>query len=420
MLFRSATNGMETPLSIFFFGAFLYSVSRASVTDDGPAALPRQLALLGLCLAGMTISRLDDVFLPFSIVSVLFASRKYRYDFLRLGSYLLLPVSFLILAYLTFNILTFGHPFPVSMLIKQGHGLMVNIRLTWEYIHELFGWSFEETTGIYRASAVRWRLEHAFYPAIVSSVFLLFGASRPEKCARFLGLTEFQLRLLQGVSVYVFVKAGYTLLSTQMNDIGNWYFSVSILFANFLFSLFLGGLLSRSKRLTAWPSQLVLAAAYASVVAVTVFPDVVSNTQRPNRYYDLWAQRERLNASLESSGVKKVVEFDDGICAFSLNVSAISGWGFCADYRTYRAIRDGRFFEHVYDRGHDAIITLDGLSRLKGVTSHEELATYARSATNLKFAKSQDVSKFDFFVTYQDPETGLMVISFAPKKTATS
>ncbi len=105
--------GMESHLTIFFVILCGWKYMRLAKDSSDPSWI-----IFGLLLGGLILSRLDDVFVAMALIlSATFATR-----FRTFAKRLFLagaPCCFLVVPYLIFNKIIFGHPLPVSGAIKS-------------------------------------------------------------------------------------------------------------------------------------------------------------------------------------------------------------------------------------------------------------------------------------------------------------
>jgi hypothetical protein len=105
--------GMESHLTVLFVVLCGWQFMRLHEHSSRGSWL-----LFGILLGGMILSRLDDVFVAFALI--LFAAFGRRLEVF--AKHLLLagiPCCLLLIPYLIFNKVTFGHPMPVSGAIKS-------------------------------------------------------------------------------------------------------------------------------------------------------------------------------------------------------------------------------------------------------------------------------------------------------------
>ncbi|MFH0824502.1 MAG: hypothetical protein V2B18_17240, partial [Pseudomonadota bacterium] len=125
----SFMNGMESCLTVFFGGAVL-ALTAVLCGEPGERRMERYLwPALGLLIALMIMSRLDDVFLPASLgACVLFSTRDSLRVRLKRVLFLCLPSAAVLTGYLAFNYFAVGVILPVSGLAKGRFSFLVNLK----------------------------------------------------------------------------------------------------------------------------------------------------------------------------------------------------------------------------------------------------------------------------------------------------
>lgn len=124
----SAMNGMETPLSLLLWAAFFIPLISRFVEmqrhSPGDYDIYRLFPLPArICLAGIILARLDDIFLLVAIGLFILLQRHYSLaQKIRLGLFIMWPTALALSLYAAYNIWTVGLVAPVSASNKVGTG----------------------------------------------------------------------------------------------------------------------------------------------------------------------------------------------------------------------------------------------------------------------------------------------------------
>jgi hypothetical protein len=226
----SFVNGMESSLSVFWFGILAWLIFRHDIVEE---ASPRRLLTVSCVLAAVVLTRLDDIFMVVALVIVLFASSMKRSDAIRRVVLCSSIPTASLAAYLAYNYRTTGLWLPVSGSMKRGVKLPENIESLTQALVPTLQWS-----GKYFFSwdIMNWRVMQLMVPVAVASIYLLWvllvGAGESQT-----GPTRNTRRMLVMLAVYVVLKGSYNLVTVPFYAQGHWYFPLSILTTNVLISL---------------------------------------------------------------------------------------------------------------------------------------------------------------------------------------
>ncbi len=345
----SYANGMESALSIFLFSVL---VRRAAAN-----ATERLDALKdGALLAVLILSRLDLAL----VAGGIFAAGLVRAAVDSTGSSLRAAVSriapsvVLIGLYLIVNRLYAGAAFPISGAMKSHFPYP-----TWRNWDALLA-TLDDPVANTRTFWKSWRIFQMFVPPVAAvGLMLPFVVRRrartvekpPADAAngastrvpRYTPLDE----LLLGAGAGVIVLAAYDIAFVDALEQGHWYFAVS----NFWLSCMVMVLASRleSERIDAFVAYAT--AACGALVFVTFHVRRDHHQGYAHLYYET-APKVR---AMYGSHPPKIVEFDDGIIAFSTGFKALSGFGFGLDLEAARALAEGKLVRVAVARRYDRI-----------------------------------------------------------------
>lgn len=223
----SFVNGMESGLTFLFGGVLVYFLVGREMWRRRTIANVATVSLLATLL---TLSRLDDVFV---FLPLLLAIWLYSQDGERRVPHLLVAAAiptFLIGAYLLYNLTTVGLLLPVSGMLKAQGGLALS-----ENVAALLGTLSPPADGSWNGASVR--LLQMVVPLVAAGLWLAYRSLRPrDEATRGTVTGEAALSLF---AVYVLAKGLYNFVNVRLWDQGHWYYPLSILVTNLILALFL-------------------------------------------------------------------------------------------------------------------------------------------------------------------------------------
>jgi hypothetical protein len=229
---------------------------------------------------------------------------------------------------------------PVSATFKAGPALASNLELlAADFFPPAFG---PDVLRRWLPSAQRLILVVA--PAALAAVLLVrvLRTTRPSRLEPFAPLF-----------VYVVLKSAMTLATIKLMQQGYWYFALFVVLFNFGAVVVLQSAVARAGRETA-----VLASTAWIVVFLFSSANVLHRVAEPNWWWDVWKSRDEIREDiLAFRADPKLVEFCDGLFAYSLRLPTIAATGFVLDRGARDAARDGKLPEYCLERGHDIAVT---------------------------------------------------------------
>ena len=432
----SFANGMESPLSIFFFGVLLAGLfGRGRLRADGSLA---SIVLLSAVLSAIVLTRLDDVFIfvPFVLWAAVangpvVASRSRGAALRRVGAMVFVPVVS-IGAYLTCNLLQAGSLLPSSGAAKW--------QPLWALGRNLYAvWTttlpFADPLG--RGAVVwageAWRVLQMVVPALAAMAWMLgqpmggrrIAVSREIRDNRSIGL----------LALYVVCKAAYNFSMVGIWHQGQWYYPLSIMTFNLICVVWAArGLDQRARTRVApgagtliaglrdrWPAIerasgaiAVLGASMLVLVSANAFVDMIQRSPHPPRNFTFWAERAAVGQLLDRTCPGcGVLEFDDGIVAYSLDrTSTLNGLGLAMDRQARDALEQGRLLEVAWQRGHRVFATVN--YEMPRAAYADPLRLRESLALNKHFA-DQDLESWEFEPAFESPASQVVFVRFAPR-----
>ena len=227
----SFVNGMETGLSVFFFGLFAWFLFRL---PDPARSPPSRLLLLSGLVTLMTLSRLDDVFLLVAFVAAVAWASKSKRELLRNTALAAVIPTLAIGAYLAYNLRSTGLLLPVSGSAKRNlAAAFQNLGAVKDTLVPTLQWSGPFS---YSWDAAAWRVLQLCVPLAVALSYLVFAAvtrARPDD-------RRGAMVVLAG---YAVMKGAYNFFFVSPAHQGHWYFPISIEITNVILALAVARLL---------------------------------------------------------------------------------------------------------------------------------------------------------------------------------
>ena len=466
----SYANGMESPLSLFFFSLlFLLVVSRNKSVEKLNTT---NYIIVGFLISLVILARLDDVFILIGFVFVVLVSKQEFQEKLKRCLYLGIVPAALICCYMFLNNQYAGSALPTSGQAKGGLSLFSNGAFAVNGFIPLKpiidnGWNYwNETT---------WRALHNIVPFCIAAIFLLFYL-RNYKGSLGKYLTQYD-SLLAGFALYVIFKGLYNFLIVAIGHQGHWYYPISILIANiiiarglslfmiirsfdyanltlsskslsFLFAIafllcgfgllfmYLAfaplnvltftaviitatfGLISSTGFYLTYRKNLNVRVPYVLAISILFVPLIgnsilsTKETTSYNQNYEIFFNnRENLKTALEDLDPNfKFLSFDDGIIAYSLQSPTMSGLGFALDKEAYEAKVEGNLLGLAYSRGYRWLTSLNYMPSFEAKVGDDVTLHLEK----VWWIQSSEAKKYMYRLVYIDPVTKLKVISFKP------
>jgi len=423
----SFVNGMETPLSIFFFGVLaLFLVARDPLRATSG---PTPLVLISIILTLVTLSRLDDVFIFAPFILYVFATGGSRNEGLRRVAAISFFPFLAIGLYLAFNLSYADSALPSSgsakaqpirALVRNVYALVTTLL---PIVNSLFG----RLNSVWSAEA--WRVTQMVVPAVASLWWLArhrIRAGRDSAGARTPADT-----LVGLLAAYVVIKAAYNFSTVGLWDQGHWYYALSIMTANLVVAVGLGRFLDRrvaahaepgllDEAFARWPRLRSLPAASIAAMAVLLvsantFIDLKRQPGLADRNFEFWQEREATQATLDricpGCGV---LSFDDGIVAYALqDVSTLNGLGLVLDAEGIHAMQNGRLLELARDRGYHLFTSVNYTSNDPSEPAPGDYSRYI--PINMSMA-AQSFDDWNLEVVHTNPTSRVSFVRFTPKR----
>lgn len=417
----SFVNGMESPLSVLFFGILCHLLVNRRLLA-GMVDVPRAL-LLAAVLTLLVLSRLDDVFLfvPFGAFLLLGQGAPGR-RWLRTGVFLAVPLL-CIGAYLAYNFSYAGSFMPVSGTAKNEGLVWGLLRNGFALLTTLFPFVDPLGRGGATWGSEAWRVLQMIVPATTAALWLAFAARGVR--APLAGERDEQRLALTLLCVYVILKAGYNFVLVRLWHQGQWYYPASIMTFDWIVAAAAADALDRM-RMNApsssarggsrWLRPRVLVVC-ATLLLVLLQANAFLDTKRTGAFglgnYRFWERREEIAAALERRCPGcGLIEFDDGILAYSLPIPVMNGLGLTLDKDAIDARRRGDLIDVAWARGFRLLASLNYPMAEAAYTDADRLRQALAANGQLR---GQKLDAWDFETIYVDRESGLAFVAFQPR-----
>lgn len=417
----SYINGMESPFTIFFFGAILFLLATRFVADE--ALSRRDAFVLGVLGGLMTLSRLDDIFIFFGLLVafIAFAEDKKSVErFLRAGI-MLAPAGVLVCGYILFNLVTMGIPMPVSGIAKAGLAIFANIL---DSIQMFIPFDLA-TESPFRYVDMTWRALQTCLPAALALLVIvpIVQRLRADRETALFSLGPAQ-KLLFVVGIYIVIKALYNTINVKFVHQGHWYYPAAVIYANLVMIIGLRAIWESAVRaeLPTTRGPLISIVILLFIAFATI---QFTNLKRTDSYqlnlYRAWKSGPEIAQTLRGRyDGKGIIEFDDGILSYAMKTPAMSGLGFTLDREAFEAKERGELLKVAYDRGYRVFVSMqyaEYIPRevLKDPNLLRDHFRFYWVLRNTALTRAENVDLWDFKVVAVHEKPALIFFEFKPR-----
>ncbi len=386
-------NGMESPLSVLLFTVFLILSYRFTAGMLNPKGFYLSVSLI---LSLLFLARLDDIFLFAAFLFVVLAFRREKS--VKAIMYIAFIPVFSLIIYLITNQITYGLALPVSGLIKSSFtllnvGHLINAILT--------GRSFDFLAGEHLYARV--------LPLVIPLIFVPLLAGILEKNYQKENNERFVF-ILKVLKFYVIFKSVYILFFVEFWHQGFWYFYNQVIVFNLIIALFVVNYLPKMfKSKTAYALMLFVIIFFVHSFYLDYEKTILTSGKLDKNNIKLIGKMLN-NANLKG----KIIEMDDGIIAYSSDISCLSGFGLCIDREGYYAIKEGKLLDFAYKRGYRYLASVNYF-RANAILPFGNVTVEQFAATPFFALTGEDNKKWNFRTVFKNTFTGLVLIRFDKK-----
>lgn len=393
-MLASFVNGMESPLGLLFFSCLLLLLLSSNVLAPGPVRL-LTIVTSSVLLTLVILARLDDVFLlPALGLVVLVRSADRSRAIVRLIQLLIIPITAIVI-YMVINKVYVGTFLPASGAAKGGLSIGFNFHQMINTIIPLESFAHEEKFGSsWRELTYRNALMHV--PALIALIYLVTDIFS----LRWARNVDLRTLVMEVLAIYILFKWAYNFTFVHLWHQGDWYFPVSIIASNLL----VAHRISTSIQRPVWRES----TAFAACLGVLMFSIFLTNSVSSYRQqpiggaplFRLLNNGEKITQDLLRMDPKaRIVSYDDGIVAYSLDLPVMSGFGFTLDREGLAAKKNDKLLDLAASRGYHYVTSL----------------TYLSSYERQWLDGQGDYGRWRFEPVYEDAGSGLRVYAFSPR-----
>jgi hypothetical protein len=404
-------DGMESSFSLLFGSIFFFVLSFYMGVASGKKfdLLPACRAL-GLVLPFLILSRLDDVFIiPAFLIAILLTDKAMR-EKVAAGSWIAVPSACCILCYLVYNKITAGAAMPLSGGTKAGFVGFVSAYLT---VATHFPPIFDLKTLITKIPidgqlvySNAYRQIEVFYPIVIAC----FGALAVWKYKR----NQPEFPVLFALCLYIPFKMGYNFLEVDLWNQDVWYFQFPLLILSVLGALSLQKAWALLDRVPIAKYGIVTLYVMVMMLSASQYYASIAYRSPDNITIQFWNRKDEIRRQLIDHGVTGILNFDDGVTVFLLDLPSMHGFAFATDVAAQRAFRDGHMLSLASSRGINTLAGIGYLSTDKAPSTQADIQKFISHRLIAKVIRG-DVNNFDFSLAYYDPALKMAFISFRPK-----
>lgn len=425
----SFANGMESSLAILTFSALIFTLAKSDFPNSGSLLAA---GWVGVWLGLLFLSRLDYIFMTLSFVTVIsyyITFNKQR----RIIKLLFIPfgiVTALLVGYLVCNLIFVGTPFPVSGSLKSTFPRPILYNL-------------KDGVSLLLSSSQPWFVERFWrhaqlnIPAIVATLFFLWRSKKNN----FKGMFDRGDFIIQMNCLFIIFLWAYNFFFVPLWNQGHWYFSVSIFSISIFLIQSLDYLVFSGMRKLEEPGikqtgpeynknstsalpennnlniarcspQLVLVC-ISGIIVILFFRLIFWNSTYNSHYAWLFDEADRIRKHYAGM-TPKLLEYDDGIIAYSTGFPTMSGLGFALDNEAINYKKDGNLLSLAYSRGFTFVTSLNYFGA-NGLAYDSPSTIIQEKLGKTFFLTNKDISSFNFSVDYLSDNGNYAIIRVIPK-----
>ena len=365
---------------------------------------------MGLVLPLLILSRLDDfLVLPALVIGIGLIDAPLR-DRRRATLWAVGPSVIVILGYLIYNRMTVGSAMPLSGSTKSGFVGFLSAYLT-AAVHfapildlkAALTHSPSDGATIFDNS---FRFVEMTYPigigALAALVIWRHARHRADAFALF------------AIALYLVFKAGYNFVNVHPWHQAPWYYLFASMCISYLVAASLRGPWAALARLPVVKRGVSFVYLGVALLASSQYYASVAYGKGQAMTLQFWERRAAIRNTLLAHDVKGLINVDDGITAFLLDLPMLHGFAFAADVESQRAEKAGTMLSLAYSRGINGLTGFGYLATDIAPSSDAEIRAYLSSGLAAAPIRA-DIDRFRFSLAYYDPVLKLPFIKFQPK-----
>ncbi len=388
----SFSNGMESAPLLFMYALLIWLISRPGWLKNWQTSV-----LTGLTLGILSLARLDHALLIPALFLVILFRMALERDFSSMKWLLLAGgiFSLIIFCYLLSNQAILGVWLPVSGAEKTTFPYMLQGSRKIEEIR-----NYLQNIGQPSFGFDIWRYTQIIFPTFIA-IPVFFTRAWAGIRSR---LLDSKSIVWISSSLFIILLASYNFFFVPTLDQGHWYFPVSILFM----SLWVIELASHIQINWRWIKLAIpaLLLVFGIWFYFSVYHDPTLNAR------NVWFYQEAPNIRAYYQGQDvRLLEYDDGIIAYTTGFKTMSALGFCLDPQAQQALHEKNLLELAYNRGYRYIAShyYFRFSNLTKDSSPEEVKTFLSSHG---WIGPREVEGFHFWIDYASDDNQFVMIGY--------
>ncbi|MFT4783318.1 MAG: hypothetical protein ACI9IV_001052 [Paracoccaceae bacterium] len=407
--------GMEAGLVFAITGWIAYLA--AGLRPD--TRQPGTWMWLGLALALLVMTRLDEVFVPLCIG--LFYLVWSPRDILRripVVAMLWGPTGIALLLYWSYNLSYMGFLMPISGMVKGGFELLSNGSFTARVFFSPFDDIRHVLTGhetvreVVRANA--FRPVQLLFPALFAAGFVVLVWRRFRDA-------PWAVVVVGGCAAIV-IKAGYNFMAVNYFSQASWYFAFASGFVSFVGALVLAPV-ARSVRKSLPEVGVVVVCGFLAFSLLHAGRDFIEKADFNGELLtlvkrDFLEEAEDIEAALSVwDPDPKVLEFGDGFLNFALSIPVRHGFVFAGDAASLDGLQREQLLQMSYDAGYRIFASFEYLrwpDATLNMTSDDIRSRLKPSFLDRRV--EAELHFFDLSIVHIYEPLGTVFIGFTPKK----
>lgn len=401
-------DGMEAGLAFFIASVLAWQVVNLSEAQNPH----RHFKAIGLTLAVLCLTRLDEVFVPMalSLIVVLWPGRPFVrrvFD----AAWLAGPPAVAVAIFVAWSYWTTGLLAPVSGAAKSEGALLAN---GWVTLSTFFAPLLDLREALTSYEAGREALLGGAFRVVELIIPALFAIGFGSMILRRYK-SQAWAPILLGLSGGIILKAAYNFAAVNYWHQASWYFALAMMMVTLGSAILLAPAvrrLSPSGKTVAASVLGALTLLHASLWSASLMTSGLPPIQR-----DFWLDRAETQAALLAADPQaRVMEFGDGMLNFSLNLPVRHGFVFAGDLQSLHALRDGRLLQDGYNDGFRMLSSYEYLHVPEGAETWDsaQIRTFLE-ASFLDDRVKAELSQFDFTMIYVQRPSNVPFIGLIPR-----
>lgn len=403
-------DGMEAGLAFFLSGLLVFLIAQVAEREHDA----RYWLTLGLVIAALVFTRLDEVFVPFSLaLALVFWPGRPLLARLNAAALAVMPTAIVLALFVAWSLWSTGLPAPVSGAAKGEGALLSN---AWVTLATFFAPLIDLREGVTAYAADRaglyggaFRVVELIVPAAFALGFLAALIRRFHR--------QPWAPLLASLCGGVLIKATYNLLKVNYWHQASWYFALAMALMTLGAAILLAPAFRRLAERRAGPALAAVVLGSLAMLHASLWTNrLMTDPLRPEQR-DFWLDRETMQATLLTANPEmRILEFGDGMINFTFDMPVRHGFVFAGDAHSLEALREGRLLAASVADGFDVLSSYEYLRVPDGAEDWDSDRIRAFLLTSfLDDRIKPELDAFDFRMLLVHRPTGVPFIRLIPR-----